>query len=205
MKPEIKTPRLVLNDMKGPKDLLDVFNIAQRINEKAKTTEGYYPYYAFQADDEKELREKIIDYAFKVRTENKDPDPVTYRYAIRLPNNQLIGSVAADMKPTIHNGKTTYGDLGYFIDPLYGSKGYALEAVVAVLFLYFQKFERMDVTAHPENKYSTNLINKIGGKPIGFIEKSDYKSEPRKAFVVARGDFAAKMLNISNQKLLGRT
>ena len=37
------------------------------------------------------------------------------------------------------DGKTIYGDLGYFINPEYGSKGYAIEAVRGLTHHFFKK------------------------------------------------------------------
>ena len=187
----LKTKRLILDEF-SVHDALALFNIASRINENVKKDNNYHPYYAFQLAEGENLTDKIVDFIFKAKKEQKEMPRKTYRYAIRK-DNILIGSVAVDMIATIENGQVILGDLGYFIDPLYGNQNYAHEACVAVLHQFFAKHEQLDITAHPNNLYSIKLIEKLGGEKTQYITASNYSGEPRQKFVVSRSNFIKKL------------
>ena len=54
----------------------------------------------------------------------------------------------------------------------------------------YKKYEKLDVTTHPNNKFSRKLIEKIGGKEVGYKSASHYgNSEPRVIFEVSKQDF----------------
>ena len=92
--------------------------------------------------------------------------------------------------PFEENGKKVYGDLGYFIDPKYGEHGYATEAVRGLVHHFFKVYKKLDITAHPANKFSRKLIERIGGKQVGYNAASHYgHGEPRAVFEVHKEDF----------------
>lgn len=186
-----KTKRLILDEL-STRDALALFNIATRINESARNDENYQPYYAFQLNEGERLHDKIVNFILKTKKEQTESPRKTYRYAIRK-DGTLIGSIAIDMKPTIENGQVILGDLGYFIDPLYGNQNYAHEACVAVLHQFFAQYEELDITAHPKNTYSIRLIEKLGGEKTEYIEKSNYSNEPRQKFIISRSNFIKKL------------
>ena len=192
----IETERLIIDEFKTS-DFEALQQIAFKINDNADLhfKDGYCPFYTFQvAKEEKDrfskIRQKVADFIIKAAKE-KDCDPrSTYRMAVRLKDGTLIGNTTIDMLPIIEDGKTIYGDLGYFINPEYGSQGYATEAVRGLAHHFFKKYEKLDVTTHPNNKFSQNLIKRIGGKEVGYNAASHYgNSEPRVVFEVSKKDF----------------
>ena len=192
----IETERLIIDEFKSS-DFETLQQIAFKINDNADIhfADGYCPFYTFQvAKDEKnrtdKIRQKVADFIIKAKKERETEPRSTYRMAIRLKDGTLIGNTTIDMLPIQEDGKTIYGDLGYFINPEYGSQGYAIEAVRGLTHYFFKKYEKLDVTTHPNNKFSRNLIEKIGGKKVGYKEASHYgNSEPRVVFEVSKKDF----------------
>lgn len=119
----IKTDRLIIDEFKTS-DFHRLQEIAFNINHNAdvKATEGYCPFYTFQVDRDTPqrdnvIRNKVSDFLIKAERERRQDPRSTYRMAVRLPNDKLIGNVTIDMLPIEENGKKIYGDLGYFIDP----------------------------------------------------------------------------------------
>ena len=118
----IKTDRLIIDEFKTS-DFHRLQEIAFNINHNAdvKATEGYCPFYTFQVDRDTPqrdnvIRNKVSDFLIKAERERRQDPRSTYRMAVRLPNDKLIGNVTIDMLPIEENGKKIYGDLGYFID-----------------------------------------------------------------------------------------
>ncbi len=183
----IETERLILDEL-TLNDAPALFDIASRINKQAEQNPQYFPYYAFQDAKGNELRHKVISFLHKAQKEKNEFPSNTRRYAIRK-DGQLIGSVAIDMLPTFKNGKPFFGDLGYFIDPNFGNQNFGREACVAVLNEFFAHYNRLDVTAHPDNIYSIRLIEKLGAEKGDYCEKSAYNDEPRQTFFVSRQNF----------------
>ena len=192
----LTTSRLIIDEFKTS-DYNRLLEIAFNINHHADTYQhdGYCPFYTFQVekgtpDRGNLIRQKVANFLIKAERERKQDPRSTYRMAVRLPDGTLIGNVTVDMLPIEEDGKKIYGDLGYFIDPQYGEKGYATEAVRALSNHFFKHYEKMDITAHPNNKYSRKLIERIGGKEVGYKEASHYgNSEPRRIFEVGKNDF----------------
>ena len=145
---------------------------------------------------------KSRTFLIKAERERRQDPRSTYRMAVRLPNDKLIGNVTIDMLPIEENGKKIYGDLGYFIDPRYGEHGYATEAVRGLVHHFFKAYRKLDITAHPANKFSRKLIERIGGKQVGYNEASHYgHGEPRAVFEVHKEDFYRT--SPFNQKMSG--
>lgn len=192
----VSTERLIVDEF-NPSDFTRLKEIAFNINHNADSLadQGYCPFYTFQVDKDTPdrdnvIRQKVSNFLIKAENEKNQDPRSTYRMAVRLKDGTLVGNATIDMLPIEENGKYIYGDLGYFIDPKYGEKGYATEAVRALTHHFFQKHERLDITAHPDNKFSRKLIERIGGKKVGYNEASHYgHGEPRAVFEVDRKDF----------------
>lgn len=218
----IITNRLIIDEFKTS-DYARLQEIAFNINHNADehADDGYCPFYTFQVDKntpdrDTVIRQKVSEFLIKAERERKQDPRSTYRMAVRLPDGKLIGNTTVDMLPIEENGKKIYGDLGYFIDPQYGAHGYATEAVRGLVHHFFKKYQKLDITAHPANKFSRKLIERIGGVQVGYNEASHYgHGEPRAVFEVQRFDFYRtcafnqKMPNlltvlINRQKELGK-
>ncbi len=192
----IKTSRLIIDEFKTS-DYEALKEIAFNINHNADIhqTDGYCPFYTFQVDkNEKKrsliIRQKVADFLIKAERERNQQPRSTYRMAVRLPSGQLIGNVTVDMLPFQDNGKLIYGDLGYFINPKFGGKGYATEAVRGLVHHFFKQNNKLDITTHPCNKFSRKLIERIGGREVGYNDASHYgHEEPRVIFEVSKKDF----------------
>ena len=192
----IKTHRLVIDEF-NVSDYARLREIAFNINHNAdvRGAEGYCPFYTFQVDKDTPqrdnvIRQKVSEFLIKAERERQREPRSTYRMAVRLADGNLVGNVTIDMLPFEENGKKIYGDLGYFIDPNYGEHGYATEAVRGLVHHFFKKYQKLDITAHPANKFSRKLIERIGGTQVGYNEASHYgHGEPRAVFEVHREDF----------------
>jgi RimJ/RimL family protein N-acetyltransferase len=192
----IQTERLIVDEFK-PSDYARLQEIAFKINYQADNhaAEGYCPFYTFQVDKNTPdrdvvIRQKVAQFLIKADRERQQSPRSTYRMAVRRPDGYLLGNATVDMLPIEENGKKIYGDLGYFIDPDYGDKGYATEAVRGLVHQFFKKYQKLDITAHPANKFSRRLIERIGGVQVGYNAASHYgHGEPRAVFEVHRRDF----------------
>ena len=196
IKAPIITSRLIIDEFKTS-DYARLKEIAFNINRNADShaEEGYCPFYTFQVDRDTPdrdnvIRQKVADFLIKAERERKQEPRSTYRMALRLPSGYLIGNATVDMLPCEENGKKVYGDLGYFIDPAYGEHGFATEGVRGLVHHFFKEYDKLDITAHPANKFSRKLIERIGGKQTGYNEASHYgHGEPRAVFEVHKADF----------------
>lgn len=192
----IRTPRLLIDEFKTS-DYARLQEIAFNINHNADihAADGYCPFYTFQVDRGTPnrdiiIRQKVSEFLIKADRERRQEPRSTYRMAVRLPDGKLIGNTTVDMLPIEEDGKKIYGDLGYFIDPHYGEHGYATEAVRGLVHHFFKKYAKLDITAHPANKFSRKLIERIGGVQVGYNEASHYgHGEPRAVFEVHKADF----------------
>ena len=192
----IKTNRLIIDEFKTS-DYEALREIAFNINHNADVhqADGYCPFYTFQVDKNEPdrnviIRQKVADFIIKAERERNQQPRSTYRMAVRLLDGQLIGNATVDMLPFQDNGKLVYGDLGYFIDPKFGGKGYATEAVRGLVHHFFKQNDKLDITAHPDNKFSRKLIERIGGREVGYNDASHYgHCEPRVVFEVSKKDF----------------
>lgn len=190
------TERLIIDEFK-PSDFSRLQEIAFNINDNADkhADEGYCPFYTFQVDKDTPnrstaIRQKVSEFLIKAERERKAEPRSTHRMAVRLPDGKLIGNATVDMLPFEEDGKKVYGDLGYFIDPKYGEHGYATEAVRGLVHYFFKEHDKLDITAHPANKFSRKLIERIGGEQVGYKEASHYgHGEPRAVFEVHKKDF----------------
>jgi RimJ/RimL family protein N-acetyltransferase len=192
----IKTNRLIIDEFKTS-DYEALKEIAFNINHNADVhqADGYCPFYTFQVDKNDPnrnvaIRQKVADFLIKAERERNQHPRSTYRMAVRLLDGKLIGNATVDMLPFQDQGKLVYGDLGYFVDPQFGGKGYATEAVRGLVHHFFKQNDKLDITAHPDNKFSRKLIERIGGREVGYNDASHYgHSEPRVVFEVSKKDF----------------
>ncbi len=192
----VQTHRLVIDEFKTS-DYARLLEIAANINSNADehAADGYCPFYTFQVEKDTPnrdvaIRQKVSEFLIKAERERNQEPRSTYRMAVRLKDGTLVGNTTVDMLPIEEDGKKIYGDLGYFIDPKYGEHGYATEAVRGLLHHFFKEYPKLDVTTHPNNKFSRKLIERIGGVQTGYNEASHYgHGEPRAVFEVSRSDF----------------
>lgn len=201
-----QTPFFRLRELKQ-EDFGRLMEIAAAINQKAARDrkKGYFPFYAFQmdadvADQNHVLAHKVQSFLDKAKKERAVWPRSTYRLGVENKAGCLIGNVTVDMLPIHQNGQIVYGDLGYFVEPSASGQGIMTKAVCFVLKHYFKSNERLDVTAHPDNLYSRRLIERIGGREVGFMGKSPYQSEPRAVFVVLKRDFEAALSHLEKTR-----
>lgn len=196
----IKTDRLIIDEFKTS-DFHRLQEIAFNINHNAdvKATEGYCPFYTFQVDRDTPqrdnvIRNKVSDFLIKAERERRQDPRSTYRMAVRLPNDKLIGNVTIDMLPIEENGKKIYGDLGYFIDPRYGEHGYATEAVRGLVHHFSKLTESwtsrlIRPTSFPASSLSVSAANRsvTTRRPItGTENRAPFLKYTRKTFTALR-------------------
>lgn len=174
--------------------------IAHNINVQAQKIEGFQPFYAFQTDMNSlfyktELVRRADVFLAKAMQEKKVSPRSTYRMAVCDGEGKLVGNVTLDMLPVYEpDGRVMHGDLGYFIDPQAGRRGLMTKAVRHMLSVYFQTKDVLDVTIHPDNVYSQNLLSKFNARNIGLLRNSIYKGEPRLLFKISKEDFLTSLL-----------
>ncbi len=167
-----------------------LLGIATRMKEKSAQDNNYKMFYAFQADSLSQQQNAIMQFLHKAKKERNTSPRITHRLAVCTPDQKLAGNVTIDMYPTQNeNGQLIYGDIGYFIDPKMGGKGLITKAVANVLTTYFTSYNRLDLTAHPDNLYSKKLIDRLHGQKIGALQASHYQGEPRDVFIIIKRDF----------------
>ena len=86
-----------------------------------------------------------------------------------LHNHQLIGDIGLHFL----EGNDQI-EIGFTIDPKFQRKGYAQEAVSAVIRLMFNDYgkHRIIASVDPQNQKSINLLEKLGFKKEGCFRKS---------------------------------
>ncbi len=172
-----------------------LLKIADAINQQAQTHSGYQSFYAFQASKEQVdyndfLQKHTKDFLLKALNEKNTIPRKTHRMALCDGKNNLIGNITVDMIPsTDETGNLIYGDIGYFIDPKHGRKGLMSKALTYVLGIYFQYYDTMDVTVHPNNLYSIKMLQRFNAKVVDFKKESIYNQEPRMVLKIQKSDF----------------
>lgn len=112
--------------------------------------------------------------------------------------NSLMGNVTVDIPEKGYMAEHLFssenkkaplqGDLGYFIDPRYGKKGYMVEALNSIINLYLSlMYPHLTLTVHPDNLPSKKLIRKFSCDQIGYAENSSHNGEPRLIYSIHRG------------------
>ena len=157
---EIKTNRLIIKSLNinDQKEMIDLLN-----NKDIKKT-----YMIPDFDNE----EESIKYFNKLL--NISSDIKRYLNGIYL-NNHLIGMIN-DVH--IENKEI---EIGYFIDPSYWNKGYATEALKAMIeYLFSVGFNRIVAGYFEENIASSKVMAKSGMKPIDFTDNILYRNKNHK-------------------------
>jgi len=89
---------------------------------------------------------------------------------------ELIGSVMLyDYKK-----ETGQAEIAYFVDPTYQNIQIATDAAVRMLLRLGKHFEinSLKATTHPDNKYSRQLLARLGFRTVGAEFVSRYKADP---------------------------
>ena len=72
-------------------------------------------------------------------------------------------------------------EIGYFINPIYWNKGYATEALKAMIdYLFNIGFKRIIASYFEENIASSRVMAKSGMKPIDFTDNILYRNKNHK-------------------------
>ena len=190
----------------SPQDFKSLLIIADSINKQAHENKEFQPFYAFNIPlKDENYQEKLIkktnEFLNKATTEKNEKPRSTYRLALCLPTNELIGNITLDMLPiTDKSGNVIRGDLGYFIHPKFGRNGLMSRALEKVLTRYFRYIDTMDITIHPQNIHSLRLMQRFNAKIIGLKTKSTYQGEPRLLLSLSRMDFLSRPKIICTHK-----
>lgn len=157
---EIKTNRLIIKNLSinDQKEMIDLLN-----NNEIKKT---YMIPSFVN------KEESIEYFNKLL--NISLDDKHYLNGIYL-NNYLIGMIN-----DIHIDNKEI-EIGYFINPIYWNKGYATEALKAMIdYLFNIGFKRIIAGYFEENIASSRVMAKSGMKPIDFTDNILYRNKNHK-------------------------
>lgn len=157
--PEIETKRLYLRQIQlsDAKQLYEIFS--------DEAVMKFYGMYAFSSFEQAlVLAEKFSESYRKVNS---------IRWGIVLKDtDELIGTCG------FHNIFDGYAraEIGYEIGQNYWRKGYAKEAVLAIMdFGYNQKkYHRIEALVYPENKKSLDMLLKLGFEQEGLLRSYAY-------------------------------
>lgn len=199
----LKTKRLVLRNF-TPEDITQAENIVRLMHAQKELNPDYFLWSAFDFKGEKPRDELFKQKAETFIARGLETLNLDYRYrlAVCSPSGrggEIIGYVGFSYDKTVKENPPS--DLGYFISPKHEGKGYALEAVSAVLFYYFLKNEELYATVAPENYPSAGLIKKIGGEYKGKTPESVSRGE-RAIFILRRSDFIRSLSRPEFEKYL---
>jgi len=114
-----------------------------------------YKYQAWRPKDTAEIEEFIIK-NLAVRLNEKD---TWLQLAVCLPDGPLIGDIGVHF---LGDGQQV--EIGYTLSPEYQGRGYAAEAVRAVIAYLFSELgkHRVSASVDPENTKSVKLLEKLG-------------------------------------------
>ena len=152
----LETERLVIREM-CPEDLEDIYAIYE--GNDLEYTENLY-------EDKKREYEYIKDYQKYMYN--------FYEFGIWLFEDKITGEIigrgGAEMN--IAEDGTEYVSLGYIIKKKHQRKGYAMEALLAVIDYVKEYFDisQMRAAIHPQNTASIRLIEKLGFESNGQTE-----------------------------------
>lgn len=190
----LETPRLILNGF-SENDFNELVGIALDLNKEAVHGKCK-PFVAFYNGldgvcDEKKTQENVRIYLDRVlgKTDTND-DKWMHCYAVReKPDMRLIGLVGFVFFRDSRDKSIIHHDLGYFMSPRFQRRGYMLDAARALCRHFFEQFDLLEATTHPDNKASASLLEKLGAVIEGMEQKSKYNGEPRLKFVLKKDDF----------------
>jgi RimJ/RimL family protein N-acetyltransferase len=111
--------------------------------------------------------------------EQQDTQPrINYQFAIELPENgNLIGNAGIRLRSLGKREPDAYqADIGYELDPGYWGKGYASEAVRAVIKFGFATLRVHRIWAYclAENRASAHVLEKVGMRLEGHLREDEY-------------------------------
>ena len=147
--------------------------IADRINRAAYGGKalGFMPFAMFDqnpADPDYDAKldamigKKMAAFARRIR---ENPRRIWY-FAVR-DGGDLAGYAAVD---AANENDPVFGDIGYFIDPLFAGRGIATAACRLVLDQWFRHYDKMEAAAHPDNIFSKKMLVRLGGEFIRHAE-----------------------------------
>ena len=157
---EIKTNRLIIKNLSinDRKEMIDLLN-----NNEIKKT------YMIPDFNNEEEAIKFFNRLLAISLDNNH-----YLNGIYL-NNYLIGMLN-DI-----GVKDKEIEIGYFINPIYWNKGYATEALKAMIdYLFNIGFKRIIAGYFEENIASSRVMAKSGMKPIDFTDNILYRNKNHK-------------------------
>lgn len=116
-----------------------------------------------------------------------------FPWAIALVTGEVIGSISFDIER-----RHLRGDLGYSIGLPYRGKGYATEAVLAVLEFAFNKqhLNRVSAGVFPRNLASARVLEKVGMTREGLMRAYVMKNnqpEDLVSYAILADDYAKRM------------
>lgn len=160
--PVIETDRLILRLLQN-KDSKDLFSIL--------SSENITKYYGMFTMKELSEAEQLIS-----KFENLFREDKSIRWGIELKNSkQIIGTCG------FHNWNKRHfrAEIGYELGEQFWKKGYAKEAVLAIIDYGFKNMdlERIEAVTYPENKVSKNMLIKLGFEYEGLLRKYAYFRE----------------------------
>lgn len=161
MFPEIETERLRLREIK-PEDAAVLFAYFSK-----EITIRYYGQEPFQQVEDAEM---LIE-AFRKTYEEKKG----IRWGIECrETNELIGTIGYHLWSPRHKR----AEIGYDLHPDHWGKGYATEAVKAVIHYGFQEMElnRIGAVVFLENEASHKLLRKLGFEKEGILKEYMYQN-----------------------------
>lgn len=138
-----------------------------------KDKEDFFEYrsmpeiYQYQSWKPKRISE-IEEFINKNVTVNPNTEHTWLQLAVCLKEGQMIGDIG------IHFLEENQIEIGYTLSPKYQGKGYALEAVKAVINYSFSEWKKHRITASvdPDNIHSVKLLERIGFKKEAHFIKS---------------------------------
>lgn len=147
---QIKTDRLILRDLK----ITDFENIQINAN-NPNIAKWLSPIpYPYTLKDAKLFVKRCIK-------NTKTRPRRSYDFGIALKeDNKIIGMISITEIDLFHE----YATIGYWLGEKYWHKGYAYEALKAIIVFAFTKVKlrRINITVSEKNKSSNKLIKKIG-------------------------------------------
>lgn len=154
--PIIETERLILRKLET-KDINDLFEILS-----SERVTKYYGKYTMENLSEAEDLILKFHKAFE--------DQKSIRWGIELKEiNRIIGTCGFHC----WNKNHFRAEVGYELGEAFWSKGYATEAIFAILKYGFEfmELERIEAIVYPENKYSEKLLLNLGFEHEGLLKK----------------------------------
>jgi [ribosomal protein S5]-alanine N-acetyltransferase len=123
----------------------------------------YYPWWDRSPADVQRFVDEFIDW-------QEETPRTRYQLAIALPAaGRLIGNCGIRMD----GPRATEADIGYELDPAHWGRGYATEAVGALLAFGFRelKLHRVWASCVAENRASARVLEKVGMRPEGRLRE----------------------------------